>query len=97
MITISGFPYRKRAIACHQTKRLFRPQKAPISAPLHEKRAVFNPILAARLSMQLFMANPGQPVYVPSMEHIQANPCRPGNVPTNSLVRFTFEATDGAT
>ena len=97
MITISDFPYRKRSIAFHQTKRLFSPQKAPISAPLHKKRAVFNPILATHLSMQLFMANPGQPVYVPSMEHIQANPCQPGNVPTYSLVCFTFEATDGAT
>ena len=97
MITISGFPYRKRSIAFHQTKRLFPSQKVPISAPLHKKRAVFIPVLAARLSMQLFMANPGQPVYVPSMEHIQANPCRLENVPTSSLVCFTFEATEGAT
>ena len=54
MITITRFPYRKRAIACHQKKRLFRSRKVAISAPLHEKRALFNPILAAHLSMERF-------------------------------------------
>ena len=73
MITISDFPYRKRAIAFHQTKRLFPSRKVAISAPPHEKRALFNPILAARLSMQLFTNDPGRPASVPSMERFQVS------------------------
>ena len=54
MITITRFPYRKRAIAFHQTNRLFRSQKVETSAPTHEKRALFNPVLAARLLLERF-------------------------------------------
>ena len=73
MITISDFPYRKRAIEFHQTKWLFRSRKVAISAPSHEKRALFNPILAARLSMRLFIADLGRPVSVPSMERLRVS------------------------
>ena len=73
MITITRFPYRKRAIAFHQTKWLFRSRKVAIPAPSHEKRALFNPILAARLSMRLFITDLGRPVSVPSMERLRVS------------------------
>ena len=73
MITITRFPYRKRAIAFHQTNRLFRSRKVETSAPPHKKRALFNPILAARLPMRLFNNDPGRPVSVPSTERFQVS------------------------